>query len=249
MSLTPLMLDWDQSFSMQANVTSLGPQRIVLKGYITERRPDGLYAAPLLPQLFYGADGAQLSSWRQYLPTAGSQTILSRSGGQPSIPKEELFWRRVGDRVSAVRPRVGVYSVGRRMPGSLQPLSQLVLSTGVTEKGKIYEIHIDTDGIPDPGKAVNALMVGLRNQGVQPIWASADAKTIRLQIAGSPMSWPVILGLLPSVLSLMGIAVILISVYLVFAAIPSWIWGLLAVGIMFLTIVPAILSKPERRRR
>ncbi|GAH30536.1 unnamed protein product, partial [marine sediment metagenome] len=60
-----LMLDWDESFSMQANVTSPGPQRIVLRGYVTERRPDGLYAAPLLPQLFYGADGTQLTSWRQ----------------------------------------------------------------------------------------------------------------------------------------------------------------------------------------
>ncbi len=92
-----LMLDWDESFSMEANVTSPGPQRMVLKGYITERRADGLYAAPLLPQLFYGADGAQLTSWRQYLPTAGSQVILSRSGGQPSIPKEELFWRKISD--------------------------------------------------------------------------------------------------------------------------------------------------------
>jgi len=45
--------------------------------------------------LFYGADGNQLTTWRQYLPTAGSQTILSRSGGQPSIPKEELYWRKV----------------------------------------------------------------------------------------------------------------------------------------------------------
>ncbi|GAH86345.1 unnamed protein product, partial [marine sediment metagenome] len=191
-----LMLDWDESFSMQANVISPGPQRMVLKGYITERRPDGLYAAPLLPQLFFGVDGTQLSSWRQYLPTAGSQVILSRSGGQPSIPKEELFWRRIGDTVS---PQVGVYSVGQKMPGSLMPISQAALSLGGTEKGKFYELHIDTDGIPDPSRAVNALIVGLRNRGVETVWASADAKTISLQIAGSPTSWPVILGLLPSI--------------------------------------------------
>lgn len=241
-----LLLDWDEYFSMQANVTSPGPQRIALSGYITERRPDGLYAAPLLPQLFYGADGVQLTTWRQNLTGTGEQTILSRSGGLPSIPKEELYWRRVGNEV---RAPVGVYSVGQKIPGSLQPLSQLALSTGGTEKGKFYELHIDTDGIPDPGRAVNALIAGLRNQGVEAVWASADAKSIRLQIAGSPMSWPVILSLLPSILSLMGIAVILISVYLVFAAIPSWIWGLLAVGIMFLTIVPVFLPDPVKRRR
>jgi len=92
-----VVLDWDESFSMQANVTSPGPQRVVLSGYVTERRPDGLYGAPLLPQLFYGADGSQLSTWRQNIPGSGEQTILSRSGGQPSIPKEELYWRRIGN--------------------------------------------------------------------------------------------------------------------------------------------------------
>lgn len=237
-----LMLDWDESFSMQANVTSPGPQGIVLRGYITERRPDGLYAAPLLPQLFFGADGTQLTSWRQYISGTGAQTILSRSGGQPSIPKEELYWRRVGN---AVRAPVGVYSVGQKMPGSLQPLSPVTLSTEETEKGKYYELHIDTDGIPDPRKAVETLIAGLRAQGVETVWASADAKSIRLQIAGSPMSWPVVLSLLPSILGVLGIAVILISVYLVTAAVPSWVWGLLIVGILLITILP----KPGTRIR
>ncbi len=89
------VLDWDESFSMQANVLTPGSQRVVLTGFITERRPDGVYAAPLLPQLFYGADGTQLSTWRQNISGTGEQTILSRSGGLPSIPKEELYWRKV----------------------------------------------------------------------------------------------------------------------------------------------------------
>ena len=227
---------------MQANVTSPGSQRIVLRGYVTERRSDGLYAAPLLPQLFYGADGAQLTSWGQYLSGTGSQTILSRSGGQPSIPKEELYWRRVGNTVSAP---VGVYSVGQRIPGSLQPLSQFALSTEETEKGKYYELHIDTDGIPDPRKAVETLIAGLRAQGVETVWASADAKSIRLQIAGSPMSWPVVLSLLPSILGVLGIAVILISVYLIVSGVPGWFWGLLVVGFILYKILP----KPGTRMR
>jgi len=241
-----LMLDWDQSFSMQANVTSPGPQRIALKGYITERRPDGLYAAPLLPQLFYGADGSQLTTWRQNLTGTGAQTILSRSGGQPSIPKEELYWRKIRDTVAAP---VGVYSVGQKRPGSLWPIGQLALSTGVTEKGKIYEIHIDTDGIPDPSKAVNALIGGLRNQGVETVWASADAKKIRIQIAGSPTSWPIILSLIPAILNVMAIAVVFIGVYMIVSAIPSWVWGLLAVGALFIYISPAIFPKQEKRKR
>lgn len=220
---------------MQANVVSPGPQSVVLRGYITQRRPDGTYIAPLLPGLFFGADGTQLTSWRQYLSGTGAQTILSRSGGQPSIPKEELFWRRVGN---TVRAPVGVYSVGQRIPGSLQPLSPVTLSTGETEKGKYYELHIDTDGIPDPSKAVEALISDLRCWGVETVWASADAKSVRLQIAGSPMSWSVLLGLLPSILTVMGIAVILISVYRIVSGIPGWFWGLLVVGIILIKILP-----------
>ena len=92
-----LMLDKEESFSMQANVTTPGYQRVVLSGYITERRPDGLYVAPLLPQLFFGADGTQLTTWRQYISGTGSQTILSRSAGSPMVPREELFWRKIRD--------------------------------------------------------------------------------------------------------------------------------------------------------
>jgi len=246
MSIAPINLDWDESFSMQANVTSPGPQRVVLRGYITERRPDGLYAAQLLPQLFYGADGAQLTSWRQYLSGTGTQTILSRSGGQPSIPKEELYWRRVGNAVAAP---VGVYSVGQRMPGSLQPLSPVALSMGGTEKGKYYEIQINTDGIPDPRKAVDTLISGLRAQGVKTVWASADARRINIQIAGSPMAWAVLIPLIPTILSVVGVVVILVVAYTVFAGIPNWAWGLLAIGLLFLTVIPTLIKLPPPGRR
>ena len=239
-----LRLDWDESFSMQANVTSPGPQRIVLRGYITERRPDGLYAAPLLPQLFYGADGKQLTSWRQYISGTGSQTILSRSGGQPSIPKEQLYWRRVGNAVSVP---AGVYSVGRKIPGSLQPISQVTLSTEETEKGKFYELHINTDGIPDPRSAVNTLIDGLRNHGVETVWASADARRIWIQIAGSPMAWAALISLIPAILSVVGVAVTLVAIYMIFTGIPGWAWGLLAVGLLFLTVVPTLIKMPEIR--
>jgi len=241
-----LMLDWDESFSMQANVTGPGYQGVVLRGYITERRPDGLYAAPLLPQLFFGADGTQLSTWRQYIPGTGSQTILSRSGGQPSIPKEQLYWRRIGDTVSAP---MGVYSVGQKIPGSLVPLSQVALSTGETEKGKYYELHIDTDGVPDPRKAVEALIAGLRNQGVETVWASADARKINIQVAGSPMAWAVLIPLIPTILSVVGVVVILVVAYTIFAGIPDWAWGLLAIGLLFLTVIPTLIKLPPPDRR
>ncbi len=98
------VLDWDESFTMQANVLTPGSQRVVLSGFITERRPDGVYAAPLLPQLFYGSDGTQLSTWSQNISGTGQQTILSRSGGLPTIPKDELYWRKVSEPAQPVVP-------------------------------------------------------------------------------------------------------------------------------------------------
>ena len=92
-----LVLNEDEYFSMEANVTTPGYQTVALSGYLVERRADGTYIAPLIPQLFYGADGTQLQSWRQDISTAGSQVILSRSGGQPSVPREELYWRKVSE--------------------------------------------------------------------------------------------------------------------------------------------------------
>jgi len=92
-----LYLDEDEYFSMTANVTSSGYQSVILSGYLVQRRSDGTYVAPLIPQLFYGWDGTQLSSWRQNIGATGSQVILSRSGGYPKVPREELFWRKVSD--------------------------------------------------------------------------------------------------------------------------------------------------------
>ena len=93
-----LMLDEDDSFSISANVTSPGPQRTILQGYLVSRRSDGVYVAPLIPQLFYGASGSQLQTWRQNITTTGNQVIISRvAGGLPNVPKQELYWRKVQD--------------------------------------------------------------------------------------------------------------------------------------------------------
>jgi len=89
------MLDEDEFFSLSAYVESPGYQRMALQGYLVEHRGDGTYIAPLIPQLFYGVGGTQLQTWRQNFTTTGDQVILSRSGGLPKVPREELYWRKV----------------------------------------------------------------------------------------------------------------------------------------------------------
>ena len=90
-----LMLDEDESFSLSAYLEAPGQVRVVPSGYLVSHRSDGTYIAPLIPQLFYGWDGTQLQTWRQNITATGEQVILSRFGGQPSVPREELYWRKV----------------------------------------------------------------------------------------------------------------------------------------------------------
>jgi len=98
-----LMLDEDEFFSMSAYVESPGYVRVVPRGYIVARRGEETWIAPLIPQLFYGASGEQLRTWQQYISTAGEQVILRREGGEPSVPREELFWRKVPTKEETVR--------------------------------------------------------------------------------------------------------------------------------------------------
>ena len=100
-----LMLDEDESFSLTAYVTSPGTQRTVLTGYLVSRRSDGVYVAPIIPQLFYGASGSQLQTWRQNITTTGNQVIISRvAGGYPKVPKQDLYWRKIQDTPTEAAP-------------------------------------------------------------------------------------------------------------------------------------------------
>lgn len=121
-----LILDENEQFSLTANVVSTGYQQVVLKGLLVKRTANGTYVAPLIPQLFYGADGTQLgASWRQYLPTAGEQVILSRTaGGYPKVPKEDIYWRKVREAEPA-EPVVAEapVKVGLEVPSWVLPLA------------------------------------------------------------------------------------------------------------------------------
>lgn len=93
------MIPEEESITITAYVTTLGYQTIVPQGYITQRRSDGTYIAPLIPSLFYGVGGTQLGhTWRQYLPNIGEQVVLSRVAGMPKVPREQLYWRKIEEK-------------------------------------------------------------------------------------------------------------------------------------------------------
>ncbi len=122
-----LYLDEDESFSLMVNVTNTGYQRVALKGFLVRRESNGTYIAPLLPQLFYGAGDQQLQTWRQNLTSTGSQVILSRSGGLPTLPKQELYWRKVGDSRTTQQPQAVTQEVGI----IASPLIPIIIGGGI----------------------------------------------------------------------------------------------------------------------
>lgn len=123
--MNTLYLDEDESFSITANVESPGFQRIALSGYLVKRDNNGVYIGSLLPQMFFGADGSQLTSWRQNLTTTGSQVILSRAtGGYPKVPDEEIYWRKVRDseQITTPTPVAEPRKAGLEIPNWALPL-------------------------------------------------------------------------------------------------------------------------------
>ena len=121
------MLNEEESFSLSAYVTTPGYNRMVLRGNLVSQRPDGIYVASLIPQLFYGADGTQLQTWRQNITTTGNQVIISRgAGGYPNVPKQQLYWRKVQDiKTVEVTPQVSK-PLAIEIPSWLIPLIAVV---------------------------------------------------------------------------------------------------------------------------
>lgn len=99
---TYLVLDEKEDFTMDATVEAEGYQRIIVTGYLERRKADGVYRAPIVPQMFFGADGQRLETWRQYLKK-GSYVVLSRDSGNPVV--SDVVWRKVSN--SAPTPKVG----------------------------------------------------------------------------------------------------------------------------------------------
>ena len=123
-----LVIDEDTPISMQVYSTAPGYQSMVVRGMMTKQVGGVTYGTPLLPQMFFGADGSQLGpSWRQYIPAARAQTILSRSGGLPALPPdEELFWRPIsGPAKVAAAPGVS------GLAGSPIPALAVVVGAGL----------------------------------------------------------------------------------------------------------------------
>jgi len=138
--------------------------------------------------------------------------------------------------------RFGVYS---------QILPKFMLTEAIP--GQIYEIQVRTKGIPDPKGAVSLLTKEIPKKfKAEVIWVRVLDDIINFQIVGSPFAWSAFLAYLPELLSLVGIIVTLIAIYLVWATTPGWVVGLLLVGLALVWLsgyigerLSALVALPE----
>jgi len=128
---------------------------------------------------------------------------------------------------------------GKKVFGPTKYIPRAMLTESVP--GAIYELHIKTKGVPDPQLAAKVITEKLYERfRAKVIWISIEGSDIRLQLVGSPFAWSLLLVFLPEILLAIGIIVLLISVYLVFAHIPGWVLGLAAIGAILFVGAPTI---------
>jgi len=111
----------------------------------------------------------------------------------------------------------------------------------VSEPGRVYHLHIETNGIVDERKAVDALVTELRERfNAKVLWIGITGKNIDMQLIGSPFVWAVLIAALPLILGAIGILVAVMAVYTVLASIPSWGWALIVIGIGLVIFAPKL---------
>lgn len=148
-----------------------------------------------------------------------------------------------------------MFEFGTRLIGLTRPITEDLR----LEVGKIYEIKIRASrGVTDSKAVADYLLSKLKQEypEIQVVWMKVCEKTQTIDFQFTTLSaetlgfeprverlW--VSGLLvwlPTILTLLGIAVAAISAYQIVAAIPWYVWALLGTGAFLLIFGPAIAS-------
>jgi len=133
-----------------------------------------------------------------------------------------------------------IYWWGRKREGTLIPIPKEMLTE--TVPGVIYELHIKCDKPPeDPEQAINTILTELpKKVPVKIHYIEVEGDTIKIQLEGSPFDWSLILAALPLILGLIGLTILFIAIYEIFASIPGWAIALMIIGFLLLWFLPGI---------
>lgn len=107
---------------------------------------------------------------------------------------------------------------------------------------KVYHLHIETEGIPNPKECADTLVRELYEKfpRLDILYLRIDTASVDLQIRTSSFAWLALLAWLPTIFAMLGLVILLISIYSVIAAIPGWAWALLAVGVGMILFGPKL---------
>ncbi|MBA7493690.1 hypothetical protein ES702_04252 [subsurface metagenome] len=143
-----------------------------------------------------------------------------------------------------------------RVAGQVQP------KTGVLQVGKTYEVNVQTTIIRDGEDTAQFILNQFQQTypELQINWIRIDTQTIKLQfkvmsrealgLAPRPASLTVatIIVWLPTILTAIGVVVIIVSLYLVMQAVPWYVWGTLGLGIILVIWGPSLIRVPTKYR-
>lgn len=126
-------------------------------------------------------------------------------------------------------------------------IPQQYMTESVRER--VYHLHIETSGITDENAAALLLTTELYNRFKAKVtWVHIENGVMEVQLIGSPFAWAALIAALPVILGLLGIVLILVSIYAVLSSIPSWAWATLATGVMLLLLGPTIAGVVSKKK-
>lgn len=148
-------------------------------------------------------------------------------------------------------------TLGRKVSGKLKlmytgNLEPIPVGLGESVLNKLYQIDMETKGVPNPYEVADTLITELNTKfGAKITYIEVRNSMVSVQLVGSPFVWGALLLFLPQILAGVGVIVGLISLYLVATGIPIWVYGLGAVAIVLILFGPSIaeaVTPPKERR-
>jgi hypothetical protein len=134
------------------------------------------------------------------------------------------------------------------LTGKQIPLESLVVGT----KGSIYDIRLDVQGLTEKNAVATLDMLQrelLDRFGIEIVYGTVVENGINLIIKGSPFAWAVLLAALPLILGALGLSMVGLSVWQIFANVPGWVWWTFGIGAGLFLFGPRIGNWIARRRR
>ena len=138
--------------------------------------------------------------------------------------------------------------LGTRVEGKRIPLPKDYLMSAGSVKGHVYEIVIKTDKRVDDITAVkvaNKLAYELPKRfNAELLYFENFDNYIIIDVKGSPFAWSALLAWLPEILMLVGLTVLMISVFLIISSNP-WLAFAMFFGLMSAMFGYYLLKKRE----